>query len=75
MGLYCMNPAVFEFIPTGVPFGFDDLILLMLESGTDVRVFQHEGLWLDIGRVDDFHSAQDIAWDEQSAPVEAVAAA
>jgi mannose-1-phosphate guanylyltransferase len=47
----------------------------MLESGTDVRVFRHEGLWLDIGRVEDFQSAQDIAWDEQSASIEAVVAA
>ncbi|MDR6756387.1 mannose-1-phosphate guanylyltransferase [Mycoplana sp. BE70] len=75
MGLYCMNPTVFEFIPTGVPFGFDDLILQMLESGEDVHVFRHEGLWLDIGRVEDFQSAQDIAWDELSASIEAVSAA
>jgi mannose-1-phosphate guanylyltransferase len=25
-------------------------------------------MWLDIGRVDDFLKAQDIAWDEQSPP-------
>ena len=75
MGLYCMNPAVFQFIPTGVPFGFDDLILQMLESGKEVHVFRHQGLWLDIGRVEDFQSAQEIAWDEQSASIEAVAAA
>jgi mannose-1-phosphate guanylyltransferase len=75
MGLYCMNPAVFQFIPTGVPFGFDDLILQMLESDKEVHVFRHQGLWLDIGRVEDFQRAQEIAWDEQSASIEAVAAA
>ncbi|MBN8939924.1 MAG: NDP-sugar synthase [Rhizobiales bacterium] len=70
MGLYCMDPRVFEFIPTGVPYGFDDLMFQMLEDGTPVHVFKHDGVWLDIGRVEDFHKAQDIAWDEQSLVVE-----
>lgn len=70
MGLYCMDPTVFEFIPSGVPFGFDDLMFQMLENGTPVHVFKHEGVWLDIGRVDDFHKAQDVAWDEQSVVIE-----
>lgn len=75
MGLYCMDPTVFEFIPSGVPFGFDDLMFQMLENGTPVHVFKHEGVWLDIGRVDDFHKAQDVAWDEQSLVTEPSVAA
>jgi mannose-1-phosphate guanylyltransferase len=47
----------------------------MLESDKEVHVFRHQGLWLDIGRVEDFQRAQEIAWDEQSASIEAVAAA
>ena len=66
MGLYCMNPSVLELIPSGVPYGFDDLMAQMLENGTGVHVYKHNGLWLDIGRVDDFQHAQDISWDEQS---------
>jgi NDP-sugar pyrophosphorylase family protein len=66
MGVYCMNPEVLHLIPSGVPFGFDDLMLLMLEEQTPVNVYKHEGIWLDIGRVDDFQHAQDISWDEQS---------
>jgi NDP-sugar pyrophosphorylase family protein len=66
MGVYCMNPEVLQLIPSGVPFGFDDLMLLMLEEQTPVNVYKHEGIWLDIGRVDDFQHAQDISWDEQS---------
>jgi len=72
MGLYCMDPDVFEFIPHGVPFGFDDLMYRMLETGTPVHVFKHDGVWLDIGRVEDFHKAQDVAWDEQSLGIEAL---
>lgn len=66
MGIYCMEPAVLERIPSGVPFGFDDLMFQMLEEEAVVHVFKHSGMWLDIGRVEDFHKAQDIPWDEQS---------
>jgi len=73
MGLYCMNPSVLQFIPSGVPFGFDDLMLQMLQQGSSVHVYKHQGLWLDIGRVDDFQSAQAISWDDQSSSVMAEA--
>jgi NDP-sugar pyrophosphorylase family protein len=66
MGIYCMNPEILERIPSGVPFGFDDLMYQLLEDDTPVNVFKHNGMWLDIGRVDDFLKAQDVAWDEQS---------
>lgn len=75
MGIYCMDPIVLERIPTNVPFGFDDLILQMLDDQVPVHVFQHEGTWLDIGQVNDFLKAQEIAWDEQTitAPTNAAA--
>jgi mannose-1-phosphate guanylyltransferase len=66
MGIYCMDPTVLERIPSGVPFGFDDLMFQILEEEAPVNVFKHNGLWLDIGRVEDFLKAQDVAWDEQS---------
>jgi mannose-1-phosphate guanylyltransferase len=75
MGIYCMDPAVFERIPSGVPFGFDDLMFQMLDQEAAVHVFKHNGLWLDIGRVEDFLKAQDIPWDEQSPAFAATVAA
>ena len=66
MGVYCMNPTILEHIPSGVPFGFDDLIYQLLREEVPVTVFKHNGRWLDIGRVEDFTKAQDEAWDEQS---------
>ena len=47
------------------PFGFDDLILCMLARDLPVFSFPHDGLWLDIGRVEDFQKAQELAWDDQ----------
>jgi NDP-sugar pyrophosphorylase family protein len=65
MGVYCMEPEVLQYIPTGMPFGFDDLVFCMMEKGAAVRTYKHQGLWLDIGRVEDFHKAQEIDWDDQ----------
>jgi NDP-sugar pyrophosphorylase family protein len=75
MGIYCMSPAALRFIPSGIPFGFDDMMLQMLDRGVNVHVYKHQGLWLDIGRVDDFQNAQAIAWDEQTGSVEVSSAA
>ncbi len=63
-GIYCMEPKVLDHIPDSVPFGFDDLILYMLAKALPVQTFLHKGLWLDIGRVEDFQKAQDLGWDE-----------
>lgn len=74
MGVYCMEPGILRHIPTGVPFGFDDLALCLMEDGFPVHTFRHNGMWLDIGRVDDFQRAQDLDWDGQSPAYEAIAA-
>jgi len=58
MGIYCMEPEILELIPKGVPFGFDDLMSEMLAQKLPVHVYEHKGLWLDIGREEDFKYAQ-----------------
>ncbi|MBV9251564.1 MAG: NTP transferase domain-containing protein [Acetobacteraceae bacterium] len=63
-GIYCMEPSILNHIPFSVPFGFDDLMKYMLEHDIPVRSFLHDGLWLDIGSIDDFKKAQQIAWDD-----------
>ena len=75
MGIYCMEPTVLQYIPSGVPFGFDDLILCLLRRDVPTHSYIHEGIWLDIGRIDDFHTAQELDWDVQSPPFERVHAA
>ena len=75
MGIYCMEPSILEHVPTGVPFGFDDLILRMLARDLPSYTFVHDGFWLDIGRVDDFQNAQDLPWDNQAPAFQVVVAA
>lgn len=72
MGVYCMQPEIIQYIPPGMPFGIDDLAHCMLEERVPVHTFKHQGLWLDIGRVDDFHKAQDISWDDQAPSLQVV---
>ncbi len=59
MGIYAMDPSIMDLIPTGVTFGFDDLMYLMLDEKIGARVFQHHGQFLDIGRPEDYARAQD----------------
>ena len=59
MGIYCMEPDIIDLIPQGVPFGFDDLMHSLLGRNIPVHVFKHEGLWMDIGRPEDFKKAQE----------------
>ena len=65
MGVYCMEPSVFKYIPSGAPFGFDDLIYCLLRRRVPTFTYVHSGIWLDIGRIDDFQRAQELNWDAQ----------
>ncbi len=65
MGIYCMEPGILEFVPQGIPFGFDDLMHTMLEREIPVHVFEHDGCWMDIGRAEDYKIAQKLFEENQ----------
>ncbi len=54
MGIYMVNKKTLEFIPDNLPFGFDQLMLKMIELKNKVSVKPFDGYWLDIGRPDDY---------------------
>lgn len=54
MGIYILNRAVLDYIPSGQKFGFDNLMLDMLARHKPVYVKRCSTYWLDIGRVDDY---------------------
>lgn len=59
MGIYVVNPTIREFIrPKGL-YGFDHLMHDMLASKAPPRVYPFDGLWLDIGRREDYEVATD----------------
>lgn len=57
MGVYVMDPKVVDYVPVGKHYGFDELVLDLLERKVPPRVYPFEGLWLDIGRTEDYSSA------------------
>lgn len=60
-GIYCMEPGVFDFVPQGTAFGFDELVRAMLASNTPISAYEHPGQWIDIGRIEDLRRAQEHA--------------
>jgi len=57
MGIYMVSRQAADKIPTNVPYGFDQLMLQLLKVQLPVRVEKYSGLWLDIGRPDDYLEA------------------
>ncbi len=57
MGIYMMSKPVLDFIPRGKTYGFDGLMSDLLSTNKRVAVRSHEGIWLDIGRPDDYMEA------------------
>ncbi len=57
MGIYVFNKRVLEFVPENQPFGFDHLMLKLLEKNEPIDTFPFKGYWLDIGRLEDFQKA------------------
>lgn len=56
MGIHCFNKRILDFIPPGKPFGLDDLLYALLGK-EKVQAFIFTGVWLDIGRPDDYEKA------------------
>lgn len=63
MGIYCMEPEILRYIPSNVPYGFDDLMYHLLDNDLQVNIYEHSGTWMDIGRPDDFLKVQKMMQD------------
>jgi NDP-sugar pyrophosphorylase family protein len=57
MGIYAFDPGLLELIPPMGNFGFDDLMSVCLARDVHVRAHVFDGIWLDIGRPEDYASA------------------
>ncbi len=55
MGVNVFSRRVLDLIPKGEFFGFDMLMHAMLREGVAMRPYVFDGLWLDIGRPDDYN--------------------
>lgn len=59
MGVYAVSKRVLSYIPKDEYYGFDSLMLKLIESGEEVKVCVFDGYWLDIGRPEDYQLATD----------------
>jgi NDP-mannose synthase len=62
MGIYVLEPEILDLVPGGY-FEFPDLVQRALRAGAPVGAFRHDGLWLDVGRPDDYQEAVRL-WEE-----------
>lgn len=59
MGIYAASNRILDIIPNGTKYGFDDLMLKLIETGNPATLHKFSGYWLDIGRPDDYMQAID----------------
>jgi len=57
MGIYAFEPELLHLIPRAGIYGFDDLMATCLSEGIAVRAHPFDGIWLDIGRPEDYARA------------------
>jgi NDP-mannose synthase len=60
MGIYVMEPSVLEHIPPDRHFDFPDLVHALIAADLPVGGYRHDGLWYDIGRLEDYESAAQV---------------
>jgi len=57
MGIYMVSKKALDFIPEDTKFGFDDLMLALLDKNLSPKVEEFSNYWMDIGRPDDYMKA------------------
>ena len=60
MGLYVLSPVAWDFLRPGEPLQMPDLLETMRRAGEPVHCFRQPCYWLDIGRHDDYATANEI---------------
>ena len=54
MGIYILRKNILKYIPSNKFFGFDNLMYKLLKLKKKVKIRNHNGYWLDIGRPADY---------------------
>ena len=60
MGVYILDPMAWDFLTPGRPLPMPDLLESMRHAGHDIHCYRQECYWLDIGRHDDYATANEI---------------
>ncbi|MFK0111907.1 NDP-sugar synthase [Streptomyces sp. NPDC091217] len=57
MGVYGVSRDTLDAYTPGLPLGFDELVLDLIQSQNQPHAYEFDGYWLDIGRPDDYDRA------------------
>jgi NDP-sugar pyrophosphorylase family protein len=57
MGIYAMAPEIIDLIAPGERVDFPDLLVRAMDRGHEVRTYEHDAYWRDIGNRDDYEAA------------------
>ena len=60
MGLYILDPTAWDYIQPAQPLQMPDLLETMRRAGRPVHCFKKSCYWLDIGRHDDYATANEV---------------
>jgi NDP-sugar pyrophosphorylase family protein len=60
MGIYVYQSNALKYIMPMAYLDFPDLVKTMLRNGERIASYNHRGVWLDIGRPDDYARAQEL---------------
>ena len=60
MGIYIINKRLVEGLEKNKPYGFDNLMIYGIKNKIPMGRYLFNGYWLDIGRPDDFETANEI---------------
>ena len=60
MGVYILDPIAWDYLVPGRPLPMPELLETMRAAGHRVHCFRQECYWLDIGRHDDYATANEI---------------
>ena len=59
MGVYAMSRSVIDHVPNGTRLDMPDLVRSVHGAGGRVACYREDCYWLDIGRMDDYATAQE----------------
>lgn len=59
-GIYIMTPEIFKYIPQNEYYGMDVLIKRLIKNNIQIPKYHINEYWLDIGRMNDYQTAQDV---------------
>lgn len=58
-GIYIFEPRVLDYIVPHSYLDFPELVRILIDGGEKVVCYPFDGIWFDLGRVDDFQHVQD----------------